>query len=155
MRTTTVLKHKAVDRVVWISPKDIVTNNLWIPGDFDYPYCSCRDYFHICDTPRSKMFEIVLDNARQDSYYDELYTEIELKGFKAPLGAQMTKNYDLIHLVDGHHRLAVALDLKLKTLPVYIANPDVKIYDICAMDTRYWQPGTVHSPFVKALDKAA
>lgn len=60
----------------------------------------------------------VLERKRYDDHFDELLDVIEEDGFTQPLTAY-ERNGQLI-LCDGHHRLAAALDLGLRTVPVQV-----------------------------------
>lgn len=143
------------DDVYLVNPLDII--EFWVPGDYmpmgfmlEETLCDCYTTigYHDCDsTSVDFKWNSVLINVREDNRYDKIYNEIKTNGFKVPIAAKWSFN-DVIMLVDGHHRLAAALDLELKTIPVFIGDEQMSIFDLRAVDSGWWDGKTLDSPFL-------
>lgn len=59
-----------------------------------------------------------LPTKRRDGGYTKLRTDIEQHGFRHPLFFEFSRSADESFLSNGHHRLAVAIDLGLTHVPV-------------------------------------
>jgi hypothetical protein len=139
MKSANVLSRKYVNRTFVFSPKDIINDGLWISGDYVPIYhCLCWNYYHTCYTNRDLGFKIVLEQARDGERYPEIYNEIKNQGFSRPLSSIISPDNEAIILVDGHHRLAVALDLNLKKIPIYVASTGTSLDDLVAYDSAVW-----------------
>lgn len=109
--------------------------------------CPCPDFYDFdqCINKQDALRNM-LEICRGDDHYIDLFLEIRTKGFKVPIAAQRTKDKQNIVLIDGHHRLAVAIDLNISSIPVYIANEKMHVYDLVAVDSIDWVPGTYFGP---------
>lgn len=143
-----------LNQIFMVKTREIIGKNHWIAGDYIPAVieCSCEDihFYHDCGDRKVNM-KYVLQSARTDSYYSTLYNIIKTRGFKSPLAAIVDNYYESIILVDGHHRLAIALDLKIKEIPVYISTPGNHIEDLVATDSGNWKEGKISYP--PLLDK--
>ncbi len=149
MDSNTVLKERHINKTIWFDPKALIADSNWVPGDYvpSILLCSCGEYpYHLCGPSNPEKFEIVLDSARDDYFYPDLYNQIRNQGFRVPIGAIVGKRYEHIALVDGHHRLAVAIDLDIP-IPIWVSKPNVSLFDLVAFDTQHWQPGKIDTPF--------
>lgn len=71
----------------------------------------------------AESWEFVLDLKREDDHFEELKSYIEEVGFIRPCTALADVQSDgdtLLQFCDGHHRLAIALDMGLKTITVEV-----------------------------------
>ncbi len=142
MKTLEILSNKITDKVLFFTPLDIIAGNLWITGDYVTTVnCNCDEFYHDCGPNRRQKFIEVLSQCREDNHYPRLLEEIKNNGFKGSLGAIVTAAHDAIVLVDGHHRLAIACDLNIEHVPVYVARYGTSVADICSMDSQAWSPG--------------
>lgn len=95
----------------------------------------------MCSYNPSEDFYLVLRTVAMDfdkPEYIRLFKEIKTKGFTYPLGALMRRDYTGIGLIDGHHRLFIALNLELSYIPVHIFAPKTEIIDITRWDSNLW-----------------
>jgi hypothetical protein len=116
----------------------------WYPGDFICP-CSKNLLYHTC-VPIDKQWVDVLEVARSDERYGNIYNSIKEHGFVVPIAAQVTQSNHVV-VVDGHHRVGVAWDLALD-VPVYVASSDIDRFELKAMDSGWW---TNQKPWVTIL----
>lgn len=79
-----------------------------------------EDYYPKASIAES--WEFVLDLKREDDHFEELKSYIEEVGFIRPCTASAERWGDdyLLRFCDGHHRLAIALDMGLKTITVEV-----------------------------------
>lgn len=139
MKSPALLNRKYVNRRFVFNPLDIVNDNCWISGDYLPQYqCDCWDYYHICYTNRRLGFDVVLEQARDNERYERVYSEIRDNGFLKPLSAIVSPDWQALVLVDGHHRLASALDLNINKIPIYVAKPRTPLEDLVADDSAVW-----------------
>lgn len=70
---------------------------------------------------------------RDDYHYTDVLDSIRDRGFLRPLSAWPNTYDEQLQFGDGHHRLAAAIDLGMKTVPV-------KVYDrmVIARDSGSW-----------------
>jgi hypothetical protein len=72
----------------------------------------------------------LLDLKRDDDHYGDVVESLQVNGFLAPIGVHPTER----KLTDGHHRLAAALDLGFRFVPVRSQNG-------CSRDSGGWSLG--------------
>lgn len=85
-----------------------------------------------------------LEEKRNDDHYDEVVESIQMRGFIRPLDATRHFYYNedaetdgMVHLADGHHRFAAAIDLGMEAVPVYVSE-----YPTIAPDSGDWRMST-------------
>ena len=97
-------------------PKDI---EWMLIDDILNHWNSCDSYqiSHKFDTKKMnrKGWKLLLDEKRKDSYYKRVFPLIKENGFIMPLAYELTEDWK-VHS-NGHHRLAVAVDLGYKYVP--------------------------------------
>ncbi len=114
------------------------------PGDYNPALCldDCwqNTKYHNCDKLAFKTrWRIHMDSIQYSDRYEEIYTQIKREGFTVPLAAKVDKG--IYVLCDGHNRLTVARDLKLKSVKIYIASESIQLEDLVAMDSGKWRLG--------------
>lgn len=105
----------------------------WLPGDF-HRKDDCVNY-HTC-VPVEYQWDEVFERLDEDRY-PIIFNEIKKSGFLVPVCAQVTED-DHVILLDGHHRLSVALLLQAKRVPVYVGASGQHPADLIALDSGYW-----------------
>ena len=75
-----------------------------------------------------------LDGKRQDYHYPDVVKSIQDHGFIRPLNADT--EYGELRLSDGHHRLAVAIDMQMEAVPVLVSS-----WKIISDDSGLWEAG--------------
>lgn len=71
----------------------------------------------------AEVWEWMLDKKRDDEHYDDVLHSIRHNGFTRPLTASIEYDTDgspYLKFGDGHHRLAAAIDLGMKSVPVEV-----------------------------------
>lgn len=125
-----------------MSPTEIVNSGLWYSGDYEPSHeCNCSELFHTCSYSPTQDFHSILENIEMDfdiPSYVNLFQQIKTRGFIYSLGALMKKDYSGIGLIDGHHRLFIALSLKIAKIPVNISSPNTDIVNITRWDSNMW-----------------
>jgi hypothetical protein len=115
-----ILTHRSVD-LDYYSPVVCVGCDTVLSLETDYEGCEdCHEDTDYDYPEVERQWEWVLDYKRRDHWFDDLKTEITHNGFTKPLTA--IYEYGKLRFGDGHHRLAIAIDLGLETVPV-------KVYD--------------------------
>lgn len=119
--------------------------DIFTPGDYTPSVCTenClhSTRYHDCDKLSFRTrWRIHMDNIRYSDRYELIYTQIKRRGFIIPLAAKVDRGKYV--LCDGHTRLTVAKDLKLKAVKIYIASESIQIADLVAMDSGHWKPGS-------------
>ena len=136
-----ILRHNSVD-LNWYGEgagKCPECGTLYIP-EIDYygPECGCRnESSEFEDLSTAELWDFVLEHKRNDHWYDDLKHVITTEGFdpSKPFTARPQLHGELI-FGDGHHRLAIAIDMGLECIPV-----TVKISGWCADDSGSWGDG--------------
>lgn len=129
------------NHIYMVDPIEIV--GCWQPGDYMPPAgieCNCYELYsyHKCDgLSLEQRWNRVLDIVYNDDRYEKILDIIIEQGFKFPLAAKYSTDGSIV-LVDGHHRVSVALQLFYTEIPVFIAASAVEIFDLRAMDSGWW-----------------
>jgi ParB-like nuclease family protein len=135
--------------------------SAWFPGDYipihesDSDTCYSKFGYHkCCDKPLSFKWNYVLDQARNDDRYEDVYLSVKRHGLVAPLGAKQSDDGHIV-LVDGHHRMASVLDLALSEVPVYVGDSLTEVFDLRALDSNWWRKSSksVDSPWLVDYSK--
>ena len=108
---------KSRKKIHWISITEILST-----------WGSCDSEIAGENYPENKMlteseWQVLLDYKRKEQEYKKLYEIIQKEGFNQPL--VFCSNWGRTLHLDGHHRLAVAIDLGYKYIP-YIKRSKVK-----------------------------
>jgi hypothetical protein len=137
VRTNEII-HGRHNKIYHVELKEVLT---WYPADYTYKCGKCLDdvIYHTC-APIYTQWQYVLHNIiyPNEVHYGEVYRSIMKNGFIGPIRARITEN-DHVVVLDGHNRVGVALDLSLKTIPVYVGDKNADIYDLRAPDSGWWQ----------------
>ena len=143
------------NKIYYLSP-EFITHNFW-PADYSSTLCRphlCSMYsigYHDCDgTIQEHQWNRVLKWARLDMNYPKIHQAIKNKGFLVPLATRLNRDLS-ITLYDGHHRTAVAQDLNLSHIPVYIGETQMNQEDLHAHDSNHWDGKTIDSPFLGTI----
>lgn len=70
------------------------------------------------------VWQKTLEIKTQDEHYDDVVESIRTRGFVRPCTAKMDFETKKLKFLDGHHRLAAAIDLGMKTVPVIVLSQD-------------------------------
>lgn len=149
------------NKIYDVDVQDIIDN--WITGDYiddcehqlcaDLEYQECQWLSNDNDI-RVQRWNDILKQTVTREHYSNIVDSIINYGFIAPLTAKVGYKNKYIVFMDGHHRLQVALDLGIKTVPVFIGGTEKDRADLVAMDSNWWRGGDVDSPVVHMLGLA-
>jgi hypothetical protein len=123
-----------LNKVNIIATADILQ---WHPGDFyrNKKLCGCGEY-HTC-VSIGLQWQEVLEIARLDERYEDIYKSVEQRGLVRPLAAKITKD-DHVMMLDGHHRVGVSLQLWIREIPVWIGDPSQAPENLISVDSGWW-----------------
>jgi hypothetical protein len=109
-------------------------------------YCDAdEDEYEYKEPSLPEIWDAILDIKRQDNHYEDLKEYIREVGFTQPVRVRKMKaGY---FLIDGHHRIAVAIDLGISCIPVKVFPDEVPVYSCLADDSGSWvRPTTGRTP---------
>lgn len=123
----------------------------WYPGDYPRVCESCPkgQEYHTC-APIELQWIYVLDIVECDDRYTDIYKSVKKQGLVGALRGKVTKD-DHVVLLDGHHRVRVALEMSMGELPVYIGAKTTPIQDLVAADSGWWHKS--HEPWTTITGK--
>lgn len=131
--------------------ESLLRSNIITPGDYA-PYARCNNCvskygYHICELyPKLRMYQAI-GAAHWKKYYSKLQKQIKQQGLTVPLAAKYGHDNSYVVLIDGHTRLAIAYELDIAEVDVYVSTYDTHTYDLTAGDSGWWESG-VDSPWL-------
>jgi hypothetical protein len=130
--------RKSYNKEFVVSVERILT---WYPADYMHKCGKCdnESLYHTCLSIELQ-WQYVLNNIiyANEKHYKRVYQSVMELGLVAPLRAKITEN-DHVVLLDGHNRVGVALDMSLRTVPVYIGDKQSMADELIAPDSGWWQ----------------
>lgn len=131
--------------IMWLI-EDILNNH--ISGDIKMHIEGCfnkfsKEYTHggfysEHETDKRESWECLLEEKRMDNHYYDVVDSLAEQGFVRPLTCRISKDDGSLTFIDGHHRLAAALELGMEFVPVEVFKSNT--YPI-SHDSGVWHSG--------------
>jgi len=104
-----------------------------IDPDYAYGYWDSDQLADVTTEQIQEAWETCIRVKSEDSHYQGLLEEIRTNGFTKPVNAYISDGQ--LRLCDGHHRVAVAVELGIPAIPVKVSKK-VKVDE----DSGSWRP---------------